>query len=326
MSGGPLFIVGMSRSGTQLLRELLNRHPGIAIPRKETHFIPLLLRRFVRRYGEDERRQAFRIVRGSDFYEDLRLAGHAPDDNELRELMAAADVRQAVERLMRRCAVSEGKQAGWLWGDKTPNNMVHLPLLAQAFPRARMLHIIRDPRDRAASARRVWGADPLLSAELWARKVATARRDGMTLGERYRELRYEELVADVERRMRKVCEWLELEFDAGVTRLERPPDKYAPRAEASGRISASRTAHRKDELAPAEVRRIEEIVAPVAIELGYLPRDSAARHRGVTFGERLFRVGVDRGRKAGFFLRRWGLRGAVRHIARRAFLYRLGTD
>jgi hypothetical protein len=225
---------------------------------------------------------------------------------------------------MRRCAVSADKQAPWIWGDKTPNNMLHLPLLADAFPGARVLHIIRDPRDRSASVRRVWGADPLLAAEAWARKVTVARRDGVLVGDRYRELIYENLVADVSQTMQGVCAWLGLPFDERVTRLDRTADRYAVRGEEPGRVAPARARGYLDGLSRHEVRRIEEIVAPVAAELGYLSGASALERRGVAFRERLLRVGFDRGRKAHFFLRRWGFAGALRHMARRAFVYPLG--
>src|SRR4051794_28172751 len=46
---GPIFVVGMPRSGTKLLRDLLNQHSRISIPEVETHFLPL----FIKKYGKD---------------------------------------------------------------------------------------------------------------------------------------------------------------------------------------------------------------------------------------------------------------------------------
>jgi len=43
---GPLFILGMPRSGTKLLRDLLNRNPKIGVPTSETDFIPYLIKPF----------------------------------------------------------------------------------------------------------------------------------------------------------------------------------------------------------------------------------------------------------------------------------------
>jgi len=43
---GPLFIIGMPRSGTKLLRDLMNQNPKIGIPAAETHFIPFMIKKF----------------------------------------------------------------------------------------------------------------------------------------------------------------------------------------------------------------------------------------------------------------------------------------
>jgi hypothetical protein len=43
---GPLFVVGMSWSGTKLLRDLLNQHPQIGIPPSESRFLPAVIERF----------------------------------------------------------------------------------------------------------------------------------------------------------------------------------------------------------------------------------------------------------------------------------------
>ena len=41
---GPLFIIGMPRSGTKLLRGLLEQHPRVRVPTIETEFFPFLVR------------------------------------------------------------------------------------------------------------------------------------------------------------------------------------------------------------------------------------------------------------------------------------------
>ncbi|HEX2030470.1 MAG TPA: sulfotransferase, partial [Actinomycetota bacterium] len=135
----PFFIVACARSGTTLLRTILNRHPDVVVT-PESHFITELWQRR-RRYGPRGRvvqlhrfvddLQASRRYRLWDLPADLlheevgRLEGPAP---------SFADVVTAPFRAYARW---KGKPR---WGDKTPAYVEHIPLLASLFPDARFVH------------------------------------------------------------------------------------------------------------------------------------------------------------------------------------------
>ena len=98
-------------------------------------------------------------------------------------------------------------------------HVLHLRRLGRLFPEARFVHVVRDGRDVAVSYRSVaWGPTTVEDAAMrWRRSVLRGRRDGERLGpDRYREVRYEDLVTDPERVLRELCAFLDLEWDDGV--------------------------------------------------------------------------------------------------------------
>ena len=113
-----------------------------------------------------------------------------------------------------------------LAGEKTPDYVQHLPLLHGLFPWVRSIHIIRDGRDVALSALNwahpgkgpgkfeLWQEEPIaVCAMWWQGKVNAGRVDGANLGpSKYREIRYEQLVARPQESLRELAAFLELPF------------------------------------------------------------------------------------------------------------------
>jgi hypothetical protein len=125
MTGPPVVVLGVSRSGTTLLKEMLDSHSDLAIP-TESYFIPQLWHRHSSRSSVDA------------FLADLaRLArvrewGVTPEDVR-RRLPPRPTLADAIQAIYRSYADSQGKSR---FGDKTPAYMQSLPLLERVFPRA----------------------------------------------------------------------------------------------------------------------------------------------------------------------------------------------
>jgi len=211
----PVIVLGVGRSGTTLLRVMLDRNTALAIP-YETFFVSQLAHRHGRRPQLD------------DFLDDLgRLRtlydwGIAPNDvrPRLREGMTTSE---AITAIFETYAERQGKTR---WGDKTPLYMQQLPLLERIFPDAIWIHLVRDGRDAALSflelpesfAGTTW-AQPRTVAQFaarWRTEILAAQRLGRHTGSRYLELRYEDLVADAERELRRICEHASLPWDPGM--------------------------------------------------------------------------------------------------------------
>jgi len=207
----PIFVIGAQRSGTTLLRYMLCGHPRIYIP-PESNFIPRFFRRFPHLpMTREQAVQTARSVFGYQmFFEDWR--GERPDSkifvDSLRDLTPAS----FLDSLYTQYAAQHRAER---WGDKSPIYAECMDLLAEMFPRAQFVHIIRDGRDVALSMlqayreRRFFYVDLYYAAQTWKRRVSKARTSGQKLGpDRYYELRYEKLTAETETVLRGICRFL----------------------------------------------------------------------------------------------------------------------
>ena len=211
----PVIVLGVGRSGTTLLRVMLDRNSEIAIPYESFFVTPL-----AHRHGSRPNLDDFLDDLGR-FYQ-LYEWGISADDvrPRLREGMTTG---QAIAAVFAVYAEHEGKPR---WGDKTPLYMQHLPLLERLFPDAVWVHLVRDGRDAALSflslpegfSGKTW-ALPRTAARFaarWRTEILAARRLGTHVGGRYLELRYEDLVTEPERELRRVCEHASLPWEPGM--------------------------------------------------------------------------------------------------------------
>jgi hypothetical protein len=233
----PILIVGCPRSGTSLVRDLLRSHPRLTFP-PETIFLSKLHRMHGDpRTAREARRLASDFLRCSSirrWHLDVRpeeLEGH----RSFAGLVAAA---------FDAWAATEGKPR---WGDKTPMHAVELPRALEIFPGGQVVHVVRDGRDVAVSlSKQPFGPTAAYwSAVMWRRCVDEAQASGATLGPGvYHELRYEELLADPELVLRRLCAFLGEDWDPAVlvpSRLPAPgpdPPLWADKPDAIDRANA----------------------------------------------------------------------------------------
>ena len=256
-----VFVVGSPRSGTTLLRLMLDAHPQLAIP-PETGFIPHTLSCIG---GTDaNRRQAFceKLVNFpaiAPAWSDFGISRRALL-NELAALMPF-HLDEAIRCFYRLYAARFGKTR---WGDKTPNYGLYAPAIQRMLPEASFVHIIRDGRDVALSLRNLWfapGKDMSSLARQWRRDVSLTRK--RSAGCRYIEIRYESLVREPELELRKICEFIQLNYDPAMMRYyERAParlSEHAARVRIDGRILATaeaRLAQQRLTMIPPDTSRI----------------------------------------------------------------------
>jgi len=192
MSPAPIFVGGCPRSGTTLLRAMLDSHPAIVCG-PELRALPALAG-----LSADMRR----IVG-----ETLRTHYRLP--TEQLDAIFARLIASFLEPLRN----ASGKRR---IAEKTPANALHFAELAQLFPEAHFVQIVRDGRDVVASLLAMdWkdarGAplaitrDPRSAARAWAAHVRAGRQ---APPQRYHELRYERLVADPEGALRSLFGFL----------------------------------------------------------------------------------------------------------------------
>jgi hypothetical protein len=220
------FIVGMGRSGNTLVRVMLDSHPELAIP-DEAQFRTRMsyeYERYERPGGVD--REAFI----SDLAREPSFQRWNLDIDDVRAALTRNPPRSfpdAIEEIFLCFARSKGKPR---FGDKTPEAVLQLSLMAELFPRTRFIHVIRDGRDVALSHLSLErGIDSVGEAAIhWKRQVERGQSDGALLGPgRYIEVRYEDLIVHPEAVLRSICELIEVDFDERMLRYyERTPEIY----------------------------------------------------------------------------------------------------
>ncbi len=218
------FIVGRGRSGTTLVRALLDSHPELALVQEAHFLVPLaaIRRRFEKPGGFDVDAFMKPLTGHRSFF---RLDMAAGEVAEVLATARPATIADATRAVYARYASRRGKTR---YGDKTPNQVVHMDLLARLFPEARFIHVIRDGRDSTLSYLEAsFGPTSVAEAAVyWKRFVAAGRRSGEALGPaRYQEVRYEELVADPEHALRGICAFIELPYDDAMLRYHERADE-----------------------------------------------------------------------------------------------------
>ena len=179
---GPIFIVGCARSGTTLLRTMLNNHPLVAIPVESLFMIDYL------RAAQNRPIERFHQLVLHEFeFQEWQL------DLTLSDLAPYQTVDTLLAYLHEQYAQQSGKQ---IWGQKTPRFIRYGDLLKSTYPNARFIHLIRDPRAVAVSLTKseVHRSNTYFAANRWLRDVQA----GYDLKQRYPddvlEIKYEDLV------------------------------------------------------------------------------------------------------------------------------------
>lgn len=212
---GPLFVVGMWRSGTSLLYALLNQHPQIALM-----------------YEEDlaHVRSLFWIPRDTpqwlakwDFWNDA-LTRHKIDVNEIPG--GIHDLRTGAQAVYRHYARQQ-KKGATIWGCKSPTYHDEILRLSQTFPKARFVIIWRDLR---STCRSIIEASPgnlffsrrgmLLRQILGCREMKRQCDAMVARGVLVHQIYYEDLVRDPDATMRELCDFLQIPFDSRMVQLE----------------------------------------------------------------------------------------------------------
>jgi hypothetical protein len=268
---GPVFVVGMPRSGTKLLRDLLRGHPRIRIPPVETNILP----RWVAEWedfgdlSDPGRFSAFYRwnLRAPYFlYMSRQPAGTIREDAWYAgcRTFEPGDVFEALIRH----DIGAPPDSELVWGDKSPDYVNHIDLLAALFPRGRFVHIVRDARDYCLSLMRRSSTNVVRAAQRWADGVTKARRDGQRVADRYIEVRYEDLLADPERELRRCCDFLGVEFDPALLTL-RFSTEYTGEVKGAREVVAGNTRKYLRAMDARTIRRIEAIAGAALREFGY---------------------------------------------------------
>jgi Sulfotransferase family len=285
------FVVGVGRSGTTLLRMMLDSHSEIAMP-PETHFIP----QFIQASGK-LRYSPATMTKAIVHDQRRRWNDFGIEEADLLAAFEAVEPFNTTDALRAFYSLYAEKHGKTRWGDKTPDYVRKMKKIQNTLPEARFIHVIRDGRDAGLSqnsriAKR--GKDPIPPKEMarrWRKRIVKSRIDSEEV-HHYIEVRYEDLITDTEGVLRRVCDHIEIDFDPAMLsyherageRLQEmagalPAKKGRPEREAGERVAAhamttrppdsERVAVWKREMTPEGNAEFEEAAGYLLDELGY---------------------------------------------------------
>jgi hypothetical protein len=210
----PFFIFGAKRSGTTLLRLMLNAHPELCLP-DESHFLDPILKRISPDKDLTPRDldtiQDCILHRGR--FENWKTT--APELRMVFQSFASpVRLREVIETVFLCEARKHGKEH---WGEKTPEYIGIAKGIARLFPEARFIFLTRDGRDVSMSlAARGWeGWTTYHRAKYWNNCVKTM----LSVSAVKQEIvfvKYENLVSQSEQELRKLTEFLDITYASSM--------------------------------------------------------------------------------------------------------------
>ncbi len=226
MTSAPIFIGGMFKSGTTLLRAMLGEHSAIASG-LETYW-------FNWNWTErDSAKMQGKIVQLAGFYD-------LPSDEVVALAQSAPSTEAFLDALMKELASKLGKRR---WAEKTPGNIAHVDRIWSFWPNAQVIHITRDPRDVFASLREARKWDSVEEfAERWCNTIGA----GTELINRinpdetaYLVIRYEDLIDAPEATMRRVVSFLNEDWEPQVGTFSGRDGDFEKVRDATGKASTT---------------------------------------------------------------------------------------
>ena len=269
----PFFIVGNDRSGTTMLRLIVDRGPDAAVP-PESMFLTDFAAAFDAGGPRDERAAA-RLMREVWEHPKVRLWGLPAQAPAVPTGLPGPDAyRFIVAAPFEAYAAGHGKPR---WGDKTPHYVHHVDHLLRLWPRARFVVLVRDGRDVALSLRRMpfgpnnaWAA-----AQWWARGIRAGARAQREHPEAVLTVRYEDLAARPHDEVRRLCEFLGLRYAEDMLALEHVdparivPDQAAWFPTLFNGINTSAVGRWRSEMSRRDQRVFAALAGAELEQLGY---------------------------------------------------------
>jgi hypothetical protein len=213
MSAGPLFVIGMWRSGTSLLYALLNQHPQVGLMYESD--LPLLSSLFLL-----PRKTSWWLNKVDSW--NGALTRHKIDATSIPEDIS--DLPGAFGAVAQQYARKKGAT---VWGCKSPSYYDCMTELATWFPQAKFIVIWRDPTDVCRSIVRAaekspWFARPGmdLRALLGYRRMKKEADELVRRGAAIHQLQYDDLVREPAAALTAICDFVGVAFDPRMASLE----------------------------------------------------------------------------------------------------------
>lgn len=288
----PVFIVGASRSGTTMLRLLLNAHSHVAIPNELSYFSSVP-ESWLESWKEipasaSEYRQ---VIRQKLFRKDIFNGCDIDPERTLDRMIESADsldLSAPYRIILEAYAEAEEKSR---WGEKTPTNLFVCDVLIQMFPDCKFIHLVRDPRAVVRSANNFpeLPNDTVINATNWLHFMKKGYQllvDNVPSDQR-RTIRYEDLTSDPETVATDICTFIDEPFDSSMLNFYQEAREYMPSAidylggdrKVTRPIYTDKQDRWRTELSHDEIGIVERICGEFMTTFGYTPTGARIQWR-----------------------------------------------
>ena len=232
-SDAPIYLVSVPRSGATLLGAMLNTHKSIAMFNEPWFFY--MLPKFESLCHQKKVESVLDHLSNAAMRFGVTLAmGFKANVSAEIEEAGLTDPVDILALFMDRYAKHMGKIR---WGIKQPFGVFYIPRMLNRFPNVKIIHIVRDPRATVAHRmdKQVNKKEDLVNSLKFSRSFSKmmwfANRARTLNPESYFELRYEDLVVNAEACLRRICEFLEEDYDPDMFEYHKGKSPYVPRGE-----------------------------------------------------------------------------------------------
>ncbi|MFI9554236.1 sulfotransferase family protein [Nonomuraea endophytica] len=275
MSDRPIFVIGCPRSGTTMLQLMLHSHPRIAVPPETRFLVPAYYRRRI--FGDlrvASARQALAQWIATDKNTKFRELKIDKDDYVQESADGPGSLGSVIGTAFRMYADRFGKAR---WGDKRPSYVKQVDLLLRLFPDAQFVHLIRDGRDCVSSLKEMpwYTLDSFHAVSTWAEAIDAGAKLRKSMPEdSYYELRYEDLTEDPTTEMKKLCHFLEEDFDQAMLSPREAAQVAVPvhkvwHSNTHGEVTKSRVGSWSTRLEDWEIALCEQVLGERLEAMGY---------------------------------------------------------
>ena len=214
----PIFVVGCQRSGTTLLRVMLNKHSKISIP-EESHFVSNIVNNFKDvsydyKLSLDDKNRLFDVILSVPRFLTWNIK-----QEQLKSIIFSEDNTTIPDVINSIFNFKTGNGDDVMWGDKTPEYTMCVDDIHKFFPSALFIHIVRDGRDVADSfkMRKWYGWSIFQRAKHWMNYTQAAIDFGNKINkDQFINIRYEDLVLETEKTLKKICDFLQISYEENM--------------------------------------------------------------------------------------------------------------
>ncbi|MEM2125331.1 MAG: sulfotransferase [Candidatus Methanosuratincola sp.] len=217
MGAGPVFIGGPDRCGKTTMRAFLVSHPNISIPAVGSNMWTY----FYGQFGDLGRKENFeRCLDAMIHYKHIRFLNPDPDRIRKEFRQGPPGYARLFALFQEHHAEREGKPR---WGDQTGLVERYADEIFSSYPAAKMIHLVRDPRDRYEASLALWPNGRMRvggATARWLYSTHLAHRNLRKYPDRYKIVHFEKLILETEQTLREVCVFLGEEYTADMIEMK----------------------------------------------------------------------------------------------------------